>query len=159
MKKRGGAFFAFIRYWVNYVESITINSKHISWRYFPGYNKLLLGFLTELKSRPMIEYPDSLKKAATSLLSNEKLLNAFVLILFRKTNNFDQLSVFRSFELIHQFLESIARRNRLLPTTFDFKVLLKAIRSVLEGESSMATGKVLLILYDHFLIFPVEFRV
>jgi len=45
MRKRGGAFFAFVRYWVNYVEAITINSKHVSWRYFPGYNKILLSFL------------------------------------------------------------------------------------------------------------------
>lgn len=44
MKKRGGAFFAFVRYWVTYIESIVVNSKHISWRYFPGYNKILLSF-------------------------------------------------------------------------------------------------------------------
>jgi hypothetical protein len=56
MKKRGGAFFAFVRYWVNFVETIAINSKHILWRYFPGYNKILLSFLAEMKSKKIEDY-------------------------------------------------------------------------------------------------------
>jgi hypothetical protein len=70
MQKRGGAFFAFVRYWVTYIETIAVNSKHISWRYFPGYNKILLSFLAEMKLRPLSGYSDPMKRAATSLLSN-----------------------------------------------------------------------------------------
>lgn len=86
MKKRGGAFFAFVRYWVTYIESIVVNSKNLSWRYFPGYNKILLSFFAEMKLRPIQNYSEQMKKAAASLLANEKLLNPFVLIIFRKTN-------------------------------------------------------------------------
>jgi hypothetical protein len=86
MKKRGGAFFAFVKYWGNYVETIAINSKHINWRYFPGYNKILLSFMAEMKNKSIADYSDIMKNAAASLLSNEKLLNPFVLIIFRKTN-------------------------------------------------------------------------
>ena len=56
MKKRGGAFFAFIKCWINYVEGIIINSKHVNWRYFPGYGKLLHSFLVEMKSKKVTEY-------------------------------------------------------------------------------------------------------
>jgi len=45
MRKRGGAFFAFVRYWVSYVESITVRNQNIGWKYFPGYNKILQGFM------------------------------------------------------------------------------------------------------------------
>lgn len=86
MKKRGGAFFAFVKFWAKYVETIAINSKHINWRYFPGYNKILLSFMAEMKIRSISEYTDIMKQAAASLLANEKLLNPFVLIVFRKTN-------------------------------------------------------------------------
>lgn len=70
MRKRGGAFFAFIRFWVSYVENIAVNSKHVMWRYFPGYNKILQSFLVEMKSRSVPEYSESMRKAAASLLSN-----------------------------------------------------------------------------------------
>lgn len=104
MKKRGGAFFAFVRYWVSYIESVVVNSKHVSWRYFPGYNKILLGFLAEMKLRELQQYSEAMKKAAASLLSNEKLLNPFVLIIFRKTNENDQLNVVRAFDLLSIFI-------------------------------------------------------
>jgi hypothetical protein len=140
MEKRGGAFFAFVRYWVTYVEAIAVNSKHISWRYFPGYNRILLAFMAEMKLRPVSRYSEAMKRAAANLLSNEKLLNPFVLILFRKTNGQDQLAVVRAFELLSIFLGSIKRRGRSMPGTFDFKLLLKGIRDVLEGEAAFAMG-------------------
>lgn len=70
MEKRGGAFFAFVRYWVSFIESIAVNSKHISWRYFPGYQKILLSFFAEMKLRPLSHYSEAMKRAAASLLSN-----------------------------------------------------------------------------------------
>jgi len=70
MKKREGAFFAFVRYWVNYIEKIVINSKHLTWNYFPGYNKIIRSFMAEMKLRDIKNYPESLKNAAVSLLSN-----------------------------------------------------------------------------------------
>lgn len=48
MRRRGGAFFAFVRYWVEYIESITANIVHVNWKYFPGYSKILQAFLSEL---------------------------------------------------------------------------------------------------------------
>ena len=131
MKKRGGAFFAFVKYWANYVESIAINSKHISWRYFPGYTKILLSFMAEMKIRPISNYTEVMKKAAASMLTNDKLLNPFVLILFRKTNENDQPTVIKTFDLISLFFTSIKNRGRNLPSTFDLKLLSKAIKSIL----------------------------
>ena len=123
MKKRGGAFFAFVRYWATRIEVSAVNSKHINWRYFPGYTKILLSFMAEMKLRTLNHYSESMKKAAASLLSNEKLLNPFVLIIFRKTNENDQISVVRAFEMVSFFLASIKERGRTIPGTFDFKLL------------------------------------
>lgn len=97
MAKRGGAFFAFVRYWVTYVENVAVNSKHVNWKYFPGYNKILHSFLVEMKNKSLASYSPAFKKAAACMLSNEKLLNPFVLILFKKTNINDQVSILKSF--------------------------------------------------------------
>ena len=53
MKKRGGAFFAFVRYWAAYIEDIAQKSKYIQWRYFPGYSKILQSFMVEMKTKPI----------------------------------------------------------------------------------------------------------
>ena len=70
MKKRRGAFFSFVRYWVNYVELIAVNPKHVNWKYFPGYNKIVHSFLVEMKFNKISHYSDAMKMAASSLLAN-----------------------------------------------------------------------------------------
>ena len=57
--KRGLAFFYFIKYWVSYVEQ-SIDSRDVEWCYFPGFNRIIKGFLVEMKLRPLLEYPDAL---------------------------------------------------------------------------------------------------
>lgn len=85
-----------------------------------------------------------------------------MLIIFRKTNENDQLNVVRAFDLLSIFISSISNRCRSLPSSFDFKLLTKAIRGILEGTAAFAIGtdklslgKVLLVIYDNFLAFPV----
>jgi hypothetical protein len=73
--------------------------------------------MAEMKIRPISNYTEVMKKAAASMLTNDKLLNPFVLILFRKTNENDQ--------------PTVKNRGRNLPSTFDLKLLLKAIKSIL----------------------------
>jgi hypothetical protein len=70
-------------------------TKDIEWKFFPGYNKLLKGFLVEMKTRQILEYPDSLIEAGLKLLINEKLLVPFIKILFHKVNTYDTSAVIR----------------------------------------------------------------
>lgn len=74
-----------------------------------------------------------MRKAGANLLSNERLLNPFVLILLKKTNSSDQISILKTFDLIHVCFSSIIKRGRTLPTTFDLKILFRAMKLVLEG--------------------------
>ena len=46
----------------------------------------------------------------------------------------------KALDLLGIFLSSISRRSRAMPGTFDFKLLLKVIRDILEGEASFAIG-------------------
>jgi hypothetical protein len=45
MRKRRGAFFAFVRCWVGYVESTTAHFQYMDWRYIPGYSRIVHAFL------------------------------------------------------------------------------------------------------------------
>ena len=86
MTKRGIAFFYFVKYWIEYIESIVVKAKDVQWKYFPGYNKIIKCFLLEMKKRPIIEYPDALKIACFKLLSNDKLLNPICMVILGKAN-------------------------------------------------------------------------
>jgi hypothetical protein len=45
--------------------------------------------LIELKEREVAFYPEALKDTTCAMLFNEKLLNVFVTIVFKKTHAFD----------------------------------------------------------------------
>ena len=85
-----------------------------------------------------------MKKAAVSLLSNESLLNPFVLILLKKTNGYEQMAIVRTFDMINLLFVGLTKRSRALPTTFDLNLLLKAMKNILEGDSAFATGTIVL---------------
>ena len=42
-----------------------------------------------MKERDVAYYPEALKEATVSLIANEKILNIFVTIAFKKTHAFD----------------------------------------------------------------------
>ena len=81
-----------------------------------------------------------MKKAAVTLLSNEKLLNPFVLIILKKTNCMDQFTVLKSFDLIDTFFTAIGAKGRSLPSSFDLKILNKSMKAVLERDSAFSIG-------------------
>jgi hypothetical protein len=75
-------------------------SKHIKWHYLPGYNRLLQAFLVEMKTTKIKMYTDRFKRCCVQLLSNEKLLNIFIVILLKRTNVNDPETVAIAFEMI-----------------------------------------------------------
>jgi hypothetical protein len=63
-----------------------------------------------------------------------------VVILFKKTNAFNQTDVAKTVELIHLFFGSISSHCECLPAAFDVKYFLKGLKVILEGDSSYAIG-------------------
>ncbi len=55
----------------------------------PGYQDILKAILIELKERDITLYPEALKDVTCAMLCNEKILNVFVTIVFKKTHAFD----------------------------------------------------------------------
>lgn len=64
-------------------------SGNVSWNNVPGYQDILKAMLLELKEREIVSYPEALKDVTCAMLYNEKLLNVFVTIVFKKTHAFD----------------------------------------------------------------------
>lgn len=88
LSKRGVAFFLIVKQWATYVKNLLVR-KNVSWINVPGYKKILKAILLEMKERDVAYYPEALKDATCSILANEKMLNIFVIIVFKKTPAFD----------------------------------------------------------------------
>ena len=131
INKRKGAFFSFVQYWCDYVESIAVNSKNLTWKHFPGYNRILHAFLVEMKNTDLVDFTDRFNKALTSLLNNEKLLNTFVVILYKKANTNDSSSILKMLNYLELFFSAINKKNRLIPPTFDYTYFFKGFKMVL----------------------------
>lgn len=152
--KRGLAFFYFIKYWVTYVDSTLPHSQDVQWMYFPGYNRLLRGFFVELKTRPILEYPDGLIEAALKLLVNEKLINPIMKILINKVNVYDSSTVMRMIEYLNLILQAVgARLKQRLPLNFNYNIFFKTLSIIFEADFSIAVSAALTLVYSNFDLF------
>ncbi len=88
ISKRGVAYFLIVKQWAEYVKRSLVRN-NVNWMNVPGYRLILKSILIEMKEREVALYPEALKNATIALISNEKLLNVFVSIVFRKTQAFD----------------------------------------------------------------------
>lgn len=156
--KRGLAFFYFIKYWVDYVIAVVPVTSQIQWKYFPGYNRLLKGFFVEMKLRSITEYPDALLEAATKLLTNERILNPLIGIVFHKANIYDGSTVIKTISFTDKLLHHFQKSKRSIPVTFNYVTLFKGVKTILNSEFSFAISQLLLLLYNHFSLFHVDFR-
>jgi hypothetical protein len=156
--RRGLAFFYFLKYWVTYIESSLPEKKDIQWRYFPGYNRLLKGFFAEMKTRPILQYPDALIESCFKLLVNEKLVNPVIKILLNKVNVYDTSAVLRVIEYLNLIFKSFTARCKPLPISFNYSFFFKGIKIILSSEFAMGISCLLSLLYNHFQLFHAEFR-
>ena len=103
-----------VKQWAIYVKK-TLVSCNISWKDVPGYKSILKAILLEMKERDIALYPEAMKETTCALLSNEKLLNVFVTIVFKKTYAFDTLAVNEALELVASWFTTIYKNKQLLP--------------------------------------------
>jgi hypothetical protein len=125
--KRGIGFFFFVNELCLYIHETLIVKETIPWQDIPGYRLLLKAFLIEMKKRDLQKYPEALVDGSCSLLFNDKLLNIFCTLIYKKTNLYDGELVFKSFEYIDKWFESLRKRKKLIPSNFDHYSLMRGI--------------------------------
>lgn len=87
------------------------------------------------------------------MLSNEKLLNVFIVMLMKKTNIYDYNSTMATLSILDDCFKRLKKTQRSIPTTFDYKFLLSGIKVVLDSDYEFNIEKALIILYNHFNFF------
>ena len=86
-------------------------SANVSWKDVPGYKSILKAILLELKERDVALYPEALKETTCAMLCNEKNLNVFVTIVFKKTHAFDAVAVSSALELVASWFTTIHKNK------------------------------------------------
>jgi len=92
-KKRGIAFFNFLSDWVHYIKKKVVVKENFAWQDIKGYRILLKALFCELKTQPIIGFSDALITASKKMLLNEKLLNTYVAIIYKRTKFLEFISL------------------------------------------------------------------
>jgi hypothetical protein len=100
IKRRGNLFFQIVKAWVEYVERTILVVNEVEWNDIPGYKPIVDALIAEFEDREIHLHPDSLRHATVSFISNVRLLNKFVNIVFSKTYAFDAYAVNRTLEIV-----------------------------------------------------------
>ena len=131
----------------------------LSWKDVPGYRPILKSILLELKEREDADmYPEALKDATCALLWNEKLINVFITIIFKKTYIYDTYAVNGALELIDRWFTSLHRNRSLLPAQFDYLFFFKAVHMLMEMDHGMSTAKCIWMLFRILHVIPLQQR-
>lgn len=64
----------------------------------------------------------------------------------------------KALELISRYLGALTKGKKLLPPTFNYLYFFKGLKIILEGEFGIAIVKVLVIIYNNYENFNIEFR-
>ena len=135
-----------------------MSANDIKWNYFPGYNKIILALLVEMKTRPFTKYSAKMKAACCRLLVNDKLLNIFVTIIFNKTNVNTVIDLLKTLEFLGMMFKAIDAKNKVIPSNFNIMFFYRGVKMIIESEFSLAVTKMLQILYDSYHLFSVDLQ-
>lgn len=155
--KRGMVFYSILAEWCRFVFKTTIVKDLVPWNELPGYKVLVNSFLVELKTKNVLHYPANLKEASIALLLNEKLLNIFVMIVYKNTRLYDNAAVCQIYDLINMWLQTLQLQKKNIPPMFDYSFFFKGIKLVIEQEHALSIAKCLCMIYNNFQIFMAEF--
>lgn len=75
------------------------------------------------------EYPECIKDACGSLLSNETLLNIFITVIFNKTNIHHNFDVIKILGITSSLFHSLKKMDKKIPSTFDYRFFWKGIKT------------------------------
>jgi hypothetical protein len=148
-------FFLIIKNWAENVKKTLVSSK-INWNDVPGYKIIMKCVLLEMKHREIINYPDALIECTQALLSNEKLLNVFVTIVFRKTSPIHNSDVLVCLDMITSWMEVLHSQGLEIPSSFDFNFFYQGVQMLIDQDHGVSTSKCLWMLYKIIHIFPQD---
>ena len=140
-----------------YVKN-TLVSNNVSWMNVPGYKTILKAMLLELKEREVEDYPEALKDTTCAMLYNEKILNVFVTIVFKKTPVFNAPAVSHALELVASWFTTIHKNKQLIPPQFDYLFFFRAIQILMDIDHGMSTAKCIWFLYKILHVIPLAQR-
>lgn len=64
----------------------------------------------------------------------------------------------KAIEFINDLFTSLSEMKRKIPATFNYIQFYKGLKIILESDFSFAISKTMILIYNHFNIFNMEFR-
>ena len=159
MRKRGLFMLNFIADWANYVNETIIQKQNLTWYDIPGYGLMLKCFMNELIDKELKNFKDEMMNSSAALISNNIIIVFFLPELYRKTNVYESVQVFKSFDILNTWFSVLKKQKQPLPSTFEYDLFVKGIFIALQSDEGICIEKVLWFLYNNFGFFPTQIRI
>jgi len=111
-----------------------------------------------MKMLKLSHFSNPLIKASIVLLRNEDLYEPILLLIAKKTNYYDSISVLKCLSIYRAYVNYLTLGNNLLPVSFCYGVFTKIIKKMLESESVNFLVATLMIIYEAYDKFESEFQ-
>eukprot|EP01130_Rhizamoeba_saxonica_P014196 TRINITY_DN6172_c0_g1_i1.p1 TRINITY_DN6172_c0_g1~~TRINITY_DN6172_c0_g1_i1.p1 ORF type:complete len:450 (-),score=71.38 TRINITY_DN6172_c0_g1_i1:134-1483(-) len=152
IKPSTSGYLIFLITWINTIESLS-NVKKIPYNLIDGYYIIITPFLVELDNRNIQEIRRAFFNCTLCLLSNPILLNAYMKILFPKTDLYNLSCVTDTFLLLTSWMEKVQKGTPTLGEWFNYKYLFKCFSIMLELDHYIIVSNVLIFIHNFIHMF------
>jgi hypothetical protein len=81
-----------------------------------------------------------------------------VAVVLNRVNIYEITAVLKGVNFLNTVFFSFSHKKKHLPVSFSYRYFFKAIKLILEGDSSLTITSLLTLLYTHFPLFHADFR-
>ena len=81
-----------------------------------------------------------------------------MLIVYGKADINRPLTIIKAIEFINDLFTELASKKKKIPATFNYVIFFKGLKMILESDFSFAISKTMIMIYNHFNLFNLEFR-
>ena len=96
-----------------------------------------------MNKNAILEYSPIFEECSLKMITNERLLNSFMTLLFAKTCLYQSYCVMKCLDLIKGYFEVITKKKKKLPNDFNFNYFYTGLKTILDSNHSYLLVKVI----------------
>lgn len=151
IKLKGLGFYSIISHFEKYLYSKYEKKEEVNLDSAPGIVEIKNSIIAELKSKPVVQYPQSLVNLLGIFIYNPNDINKFYKIIIEHTNAYDSPSVFMAVKILDSFFEIYTANKKSLSFSykFDYDLLKNPFNIVCDIDNALCIAKYLWLYYKH----------
>lgn len=158
LSKRGPSFISIVLQIKTYIKKKVVLNRNIRWRDIPGFVLILDCVYNELIKKEAKFISNQMTNLMKSFINDSTIMNKFIQVIISRTTAYDINSVIKIFDILHNFFQEFDQNRSISSFSykFDYNILWKSIKIIIESDQFMCISKVVWFLYHNSHLFNIE---